>query len=151
MERQEDTVLEYQRSKEPGSTGSSMVVDFYLGYNNVKQVQLDTITKERDFDLHTLNLELVPRWDSIMLTITGTDGAAFEVFRIKEKTEIVFDLVARKGCDTVWLDGKPYGGTKGCYKDTVFEQELFAREVKLDTAGNFFFESCNCETECGGK
>ena len=148
IEKQNDTILEYQRSTESNSHSSnSLIVDFHFGYKIVKSIELDTILGAADFELHRMNLGLVPKWNAIMLTITGTNGAGLSVFRIKEDADIVFDLVEIKGCETVWLDGKPHSSSGGCYGDTVFEQELFNREINLNTSGNFMFEDCGTERE----
>ena len=89
-----------------------------------------------DTNIHTWDLGIVPNWDSIKLQISGTNGAAFSVFRIVENGEVVFDLVARKGCETVWLDGEPHNTVGGCYRKTVFEEETFKRNINLPHAGD---------------
>ena len=147
IEHQNDTILEYQRGPEEGSHSSNtLTVDFYIGAAKVKSFELETILGAPDLELHTINLGLVPKWDSVKLTIDGTDGAEFSIFQIKEDTQIVFDLVARKGCETVWIDGKsPSYPAIPCYDDTVFAQQSFNREIHLNTSGNFIFEGCKRE------
>ena len=152
IEHQKDTILEYQRSTETYSHSSNtLIVEFFLGAEKVKSFELETILGAPDFELHTMNLELVPKWDSVMLTnkpgpIHQDDAGSFSIFQIKEGTKIVFDLVAIKGCETVWIQEKPHDSNRGgCYGDTVFAQQSFNREIHLNTSGNFIFEGCKRE------
>ena len=92
IEHQNDTIIEYQRSTESASHSSnSLIVDFYNGFQNVKTIELNTILGAPDFELRTLNLGLVPKWDSVQFKITGTNGASLSVFRIKENMNVVLD------------------------------------------------------------
>ena len=115
--------------------GSIMDTDQLYDYTDTNQV-----TRQ--------NLGLLPKWDSIRITTEGSNEGALSVFQMKENGEVVFDLVAVKGCESVWFEDTPFkedGWGGGCYTETVFEQETFPRTILLDSAGNFNFESCKCE------
>ena len=90
-----------------------------------------------DFALQTANMGLMPKWDSIKVGISGTDGASIAVLRIKENERVVFDLMESKDCEIIWLDGN-FGVNDGCY----FGSASFQRDPQIGNAGNYHLDFC---------
>ena len=116
------------------------MIDFYHNSVKVESVELN-ILNSPDLNIQTHSIGLLPQWDALKLGISGRDGANLAVLRIKENEQEVFDLMARTGCDSVWLDGN-FGENAGCY----FGSASFDREVHLGNSGNFQLDFCTGES-----
>ena len=129
-----DTRIEYQRSSEKDSQSSnSLYIDLYRGSLKVWSKKLTQILNSLDTELHAEEMGILPKWDTIKLRISGYNGAAFKVFRIVENSEVVFDLVKEKGCETVWIDRKPFNtvgrGLKSFSRIVLIDQSQFRQTL----------------------
>ena len=138
VERHEDTIIEFQRSSQTGSSSDDfLVIDFYQNSVKVKSSEVN-ILNTPDSSLQTQSIGLIPQWDALEISISGGDGANVVNLRIKENAKVVFDLMARTGCDSVWLDGN-FGENNGCH----FGSASFDREAQFGNSGNFQLDFCS--------
>ena len=144
VESHGDTFIEYQRTSEAQSSSDDfMVISFYHQSKIVANVELQVLNSP-DLTLQTQSIGLVPKWDAITIGVSGNNGGNLEVLRIKENSDVVLDLIARKKCDSIWLDGN-FGETDGCY----FGSASFDRDPLYGTGGNFHLDFCTGQNRNG--